>query len=130
MERHGRRRRTAKVLAGAPQSTLDMALAAVPDERHAARGQDGARRRDRRRRHAVRRWGRRLELHYKVTAAADIDRVANAATAGVVSSRLFLARAWRMGTVGGFADTPTPRDGHTYINLDYGTAARCCGRPS
>ena len=118
---------TAKQLAGAPQSTLDMALAAVPD----ANGMRLAARMALDDVIAGAATPRRtlglaaLERHYKVTAAADIDRVANAVRNSLaqVSSRLLSARAWlRQGTVGGFADTPTPRDGHTYINLDYGTA--------
>lgn len=117
----------AKQLAGAPQSTLDMALAAVPAAsamRLAARealddviaGAPTPRRT----------LGlAALDRHYKVSAAPDIDRVAREVRNNLaqVSSRLLSARAWlRQGTGGGFADTPTPRDGHTYINLDYGVA--------
>ncbi len=66
-----------------------------------------------------------LTRHYKVTAPADIDRVAHDvrnSLAGVVS-RLLSARAWlRQGQANGFAETPTPRDGHSYIMLGYASA--------
>lgn len=117
----------AKQLAGAPQSTLDMALAAVPAAsamRLAAREAlddviAGAATPRRALGLAA------LDRHYKVTAGPDLDRVAREVRNNLaqVSSRLLSARAWlRQGTSGGFADTPTPRDGHTYINLDYGVA--------
>ena len=117
----------AKQLAGAPQSTLDMALAAVPAAsamRLAAKEAlddviSGAATPRRTLGLAA------LDRHYKVSAAPDLDRVARAVRNSLaqVSSRLLSARAWlRQGTSGGFADTPTPRDGHTYINLDYGVA--------
>lgn len=125
---------TAKQLTGGgTQTTLEMALAAVPAAsgmRDRARGvlnavidggsTTGAA--------ADRTLGTAaLTRHYKVTAAPDIDRVAREVRNNLaqVSSRLLSARAWlRQGRSGGFADTPTPRDGHTYINLDYGVAGR------
>lgn len=125
---------TAKQLTGGgTQTTLEMALAAVP-------AASGMRDRARGVLNAVIDGGstagvaadRALGLaalarHYKVTAAPDIDRVAREVRNNLaqVSSRLLSARAWlRQGRSGGFADTPTPRDGHTYINLDYGVAGR------
>lgn len=121
---------TAKQLTGGgSQSTLALALAAVP-------AASGMRDRARAVLNAVIDGGavadRTLGLaaltrHYKVTAAPDIDRVAREVRNNLaqVSSRLLSARAWlRQGTSPGFADTPTPRDGHTYINLDYGVSGR------
>lgn len=119
----------AKQLAGAPQSTLDMALAAVPAAsgmRLAAKEAlddviSGAATPRRTLGIAA------LARHYKVTEGRDVDRVAREVRNNLaqVSSRLMSARAWlRQGTNRGFADTPTPRDGHTYINLDYGVAGQ------
>jgi hypothetical protein len=66
-----------------------------------------------------------LVLHYKATAAAEIDRVAHEVRNGLagVLSRLLSARAWlRQGQGSGFAETPTPRDGHSYIQQGYASA--------
>lgn len=68
-----------------------------------------------------------LKRHYKVSAAADVDRVAREVRNSLaqVAGRLLSARAWlRQGTAGGFAETPTPRDGHTFIMQDYSVAGR------
>ena len=68
-----------------------------------------------------------LKRHYKVSAAAEIDRVAREVRNSLaqVASRLLSARAWlRQGRGGGFAETPTPRDGHTYIMQDYAVTGR------
>ena len=67
-----------------------------------------------------------LKRHYKVS-AADIDRVARAVRNSLaqVAGRLLSARAWlRQGQGAGFAETPTPRDGHSYIMLGYSGAGR------
>lgn len=121
---------SAKQVTGAAPGTLALALAAVP-------AANGMRERARDVLNAVidgsgsaadRTLGlAALTRHYKVTAGPDIDRVARQVRNNLaqVASRLLSARAWlRQGTSGGFADTPTPRDGHTYINLDYGVAQR------
>jgi hypothetical protein len=68
-----------------------------------------------------------LKRHYKVSAAADVDRVAREVRNSLaqVVSRLLSARAWlRQGQGGGFAETPTPRDGHSYIMQGYSVAGR------
>lgn len=68
-----------------------------------------------------------LKRHYKVSAAADVDHVAREVRNSLaqVVSRLLSARAWlRQGEGGGFAETPQPRDGHTYIMLGYSVAGR------
>jgi len=68
-----------------------------------------------------------LKRHYKVSAANDVDRVASEVRNSLaqVASRLLSARAWlRQGQGGGFAETPTPRDGHTYIMQGYSVAGR------
>lgn len=68
-----------------------------------------------------------IQRHYKVSAAADVDRVAREVRNSLaqVASRLLSARAWlRQGQGSGFAETPTPRDGHSYIMLGYSGAGR------
>ena len=68
-----------------------------------------------------------IKRHYKVSAAEDVDRVARAVRNSLaeIVSRLLSARAWlRQGQGQGFAETPTPRDGHTFIMLGYSVAGR------
>jgi len=68
-----------------------------------------------------------IKRHYKVSAAAEVDRVAREVRNSLaqVTSRLLSARAWlRQGKGEGFAETPQPRDGHTYILQGYSVAGR------
>lgn len=68
-----------------------------------------------------------LKRHYRVSAQADVDRVARQVRNSLaeIAGRLLSARAWlRQGKGGGFAETPQPRDGHTYIMADYASAGR------
>ncbi|MCY2978476.1 MAG: hypothetical protein NTU79_07405 [Planctomycetota bacterium] len=63
-----------------------------------------------------------LKRHYKVSAVPDIDQVAREVrnSLAAITGRLLSARAWlQQGSGPGFAETPQPRDGHTYIMLDY-----------
>jgi hypothetical protein len=67
-----------------------------------------------------------LARHYKVTARQDIVDVARQVRDSIaeIASRLLSARAWlREGSSPqGFAETPQPRDGHTYILPNYAVA--------
>src|SRR5688572_23894542 len=97
-----------------PQPTLQMALAAVPAAR---------RMRDRARDALSDLIGgtstplrtlavTALDRHYRVTAAADVDRVARTLFDALaqMNGRLLSARAWlRQGADEGFATTPYPR---------------------
>jgi hypothetical protein len=68
-----------------------------------------------------------LKRHYKVSNKAGIDQVAHALQDSLaqVASRLLSARAWlRQGAGTGFAMTPQPRDGHSYILQGYSVAGR------
>jgi hypothetical protein len=130
--KHNRHLRTSTPLAAhakqaRPQPTLQMALAAVPAAR---------RMRDRARDALSDVIGgtstplrtlavTALDRHYRVTAAADVDRVARTLFDALaqMNGRLLSARAWlRQGADEGFATTPYPRDGHTYIDLGYAIA--------
>ncbi len=117
------------VNAPAAQSTLDMALAAVPAaltmRNKAKQALDELISGSNTKLSAL--CLEALKRHYKVSAAGDVDRVAREVRNSLaqVVSRLLSARAWlRQGTGGGFAETPTPRDGHTYIMQDYSVTGR------
>ncbi|MCU0626485.1 MAG: hypothetical protein MUF21_08370 [Gemmatimonadaceae bacterium] len=109
------------------QTTLDMALAAVPAARamrdRAKVGLDDVIGGSSTPLAEVTRSA--LSRHYKVSAAPEVDRVARELRNALaqISGRLLSARAWlRQGQGGGFAETPQPRDGHSYIMRDYATA--------
>jgi hypothetical protein len=117
------------VTAGAAQSTLNIALAAVPAalamREKAKKGLDELISASNTKLSAL--CFEALKLHYKATSPADADRVAREVRnlLAQVASRLLSARAWlRQGEGEGFAETPTPRDGHTYILQDYSVAGR------
>jgi hypothetical protein len=119
------------VNAGTPaaSSTLDMALAAVPAalamRNKAMQALDELTKASKTKLSAL--CLEALKRHYKVSAAADVDRVAREVRISLakVTSRLLSARAWlRQGQGGGFAETPQPRDGHTYIMQGYSVAGR------
>jgi hypothetical protein len=114
--------------AGAPQTPLQMAFAAVPAAlamRNKARQAvnaviDGASTPE------AALGAEALARHYKVTARQDIVATARQVrdSLAAVASRLLSARAWlREGSSPqGFAETPQPRDGHTYILPNYAVA--------
>jgi hypothetical protein len=111
------------------QSTLDMALAAVPAaltmRNKAKQALDELIAGSNTKPSAL--CLQALKRHYKVSASADVDRVARAVRNSLaqVAGRLLSAKAWlRQGQGGGFAETPTPRDGHTYILQGYSVTGR------
>ncbi len=117
------------VNAPAVQSTLDMALAAIPTalmmRNKAKQALDELISGSNTKLSAL--CLEALKRHYKVSRAEDVDRVARKVRNSLaeVVSRLLSARAWlRQGKGGGFAETPQPRDGHTYIMANYSVAGR------